>query len=76
MWFSYRGDYYKIGYAESSDGINWLRLDNELSFNPSEKGWDSEMVEYPCVFEHGREVCMLYNGNNYGETGFGLAKLF
>lgn len=75
MWYSYRGDFYKIGYAESSDGINWIRKDNHLGIEPSIEGWDSKMVEYPCIFEHANNINMLYNGNDYGKTGIGLAKL-
>ena len=75
MWYSYRGDAYKIGYAESEDGRHWVRRDKLAGIEPSAEGWDSEMIEYPFVFEHfGREY-MLYNGNGYGETGFGLAVL-
>jgi hypothetical protein len=36
-------------------------------------GWDSEMIEYPFVFEHDGLRYMLYNGNGYGRSGFGLA---
>ena len=35
--------------------------------------WDSEMIEYPCVFNHNNIKFMLYNGNNYGENGIGYA---
>ena len=73
MWYSYRGDAYRIGYAESVDGLEWERKDDEAGIRPSEQGWDSEMIEYPCVFEHGAEWYMLYNGNGYGATGIGLA---
>jgi putative glycosyltransferase len=38
-------------------------------------GWDSEMIEYPFVFDHAGERYMLYNGNGYGKSGFGLAIL-
>ena len=37
--------------------------------------WDSEMICYPYVFEHKDDLYMLYNGNDYGKTGFGLAVL-
>ena len=33
------------------------------------------MIEYPHVFDHNGKRHMLYNGNNYGKTGFGLAVL-
>ena len=32
------------------------------------------MVCYPCVFDWAGETWMLYNGNGYGRTGFGLAR--
>ena len=75
MWFSYRGagQKYRIGYATSADGEQWsLKLD-ETGIAPSPDGWDSEMIEYPYVFDHKGETYMLYNGNSYGITGFGLA---
>ena len=76
MWFSYRsgsGEKYRIGYATSDNGVNWkLDLDNS-GITVSENGWDSEMIEYPFVFDHLGSRYMLYNGNGYGKTGFGLA---
>lgn len=78
MWFSYRsgnGDTYRIGYAKTLSGVEWkLDLDN-VGIDVSETGWDSEMIEYPFVFDHGYKRYMLYNGNGYGKTGFGLAVL-
>jgi hypothetical protein len=73
MWYSYRGSAYRIGYAESDDGRRWHRLDERVGIDVSEHGWDSESVEYPFVFEHGTQKYMLYNGNGYGRTGFGIA---
>jgi hypothetical protein len=75
MWYSYRGQSYRIGYAESADGINWTRMDDRVGIDVSKTGWDSEMIEYPFVFDHDGKRYMLYNGNNYGITGFGLAVL-
>jgi len=75
MWYSYRGDSYRIGYAESHDGIEWLRKDHLAGIDVSESGWDSEMIEYAYVFDHGGRRYMLYNGNGYGKTGIGLAVL-
>jgi hypothetical protein len=78
MWFSYRsgtGEKYRIGYAHSPDAVHWeLRLD-EAGIDVSESGWDSEMIEYPFVFDHKGQHYMLYNGNGNGQTGFGLAML-
>jgi hypothetical protein len=73
MWYSCRGQAYRIGYAESNNGIHWKRLDHLVGIDVSTDGWDSEMIEYPFVFDHGEQRYMLYNGNGYGKTGFGLA---
>jgi hypothetical protein len=76
MWYSYKvGERYRIGYAESDDGRTWKRSDDSAGIAPSSIGWDSDDVEYPSVFTHGRDLYMLYNGNEYGRTGFGMARL-
>src|SRR5262249_8487467 len=75
MWYSYRGASYRIGYAESPDGVQWNRQDDAAGLEPSASGWDSESVEYPFVFRHRGTVFMIYNGNAYGRDGFGLAVL-
>jgi len=75
MWYSYRGQSYRIGYAESDNGRQWKRLDNKVGIDVSVTGWDSEMIEYPYVFDHHGQRYMLYNGNGYGKSGFGLAIL-
>ncbi|MEH7909851.1 hypothetical protein V7798_21295 [Rhizobium laguerreae] len=76
MWFSYRsgqGESYRIGYATSDDGEAWeLRL-REAGIDVSTSGWDCEMIEYPFVFAHRDNWYLLYNGNGFGKTGFGLA---
>ena len=33
------------------------------------------MICYPFVFDHKGKRFMLYNGNSYGKTGFGLAEM-
>lgn len=78
MWFSYRGaggTKYRIGHATSADGVAWAVDPQGAGIDVSAEGWDSEMIEYPFVFDHGGERLMLYNGNGYGKTGFGLAVL-
>ncbi|WCM88437.1 hypothetical protein [Acidovorax sp. NCPPB 3576] len=75
MWYSHRGAAYRIGYAESENGIDWSRRDALAGISVSETGWDSEMIEYPHVFQHDGQTFMLYNGNGYGATGVGLAVL-
>lgn len=75
MWYSCRGQRYRLGYAESADGIGWTRKDQEAGLDVSAGDWDAEMVAYPFVFDHGGKRYMLYNGNGYGQTGIGLAVL-
>jgi hypothetical protein len=79
MWYSYRANghitTYRIGYAESQDGNTWTRMDDKAGIDVSAEGWDSEMICYPCVFDFQGKRYMLYNGNGYGRSGFGLAIL-
>jgi hypothetical protein len=79
MWFAYRAtkdiESYRMGFASSSDGLKWERDDTLAGIDVSPEGWDSEMICYPYVFEHKDTKYMLYNGNGYGRTGFGLAVL-
>lgn len=76
MWFSYRsgrGESYRLGYAVSQDSQDWILKLSETGIDVSPGGWDSEMIEYPFVFRHHHQTYMLYNGNRFGQTGFGLA---
>ncbi len=83
MWYCYRGSFdfrsgnegYKMGYATSTDLVNWDRQDDKAGIAPSAEGWDSEMIAYPAVIKIGSDVYMFYNGNNFGRDGFGFAKL-
>ncbi|WP_448556498.1 hypothetical protein [Thalassotalea montiporae] len=78
MWVSYRGDFYRIGYAESEDGEHWTRKDQEFQWHestPAIKGFDDVMQEYAFIFDAGGHRYMTYNGNGYGKTGVGLAIL-
>ena len=79
MWYSVRlgrKQTYRLGYATSADGLDWQRRDEHpLAHLPHGLpfDWDSEMICYPHVFDHNGRRFMLYNGNGFGRTGFGLA---
>jgi len=73
MWFCSRGEKYRIQHAVSDEGYNWTRLGRDEGIDVSPEGWDSDMIEYPCVFDHGGRRFLLYSGNGFGATGFGLA---
>lgn len=84
MYFCYRqahgfrnqsNNAYRIGYAYSNDLINWVRDDSRAGIDVSESGWDSQMQCYPHTFQLDEKVYMLYNGNEFGRFGFGLAVL-
>lgn len=84
MYFCYRNAYdfrqnknnaYRLGYAFSDDMINWTRDDTNVGIYRTENSWDSDMMCYPNVFECDENIYMLYNGNEFGKQGFGLAKL-
>jgi predicted GH43/DUF377 family glycosyl hydrolase len=64
---------YRLGYAVSADGCQWSRQDDLLGLERSPSGWDSEMMCYPHLFELDGRLHLLYNGNEFGKTGFGLA---
>ena len=82
MWFGkrkdsdYRNNFentYRIGYAESQNGIDWDRMDEKAGIDLSLEGWDSEMISYPNVIKKENQLLMFYNGNGFGKSGFGYA---
>jgi hypothetical protein len=78
MWYSYRASpnnqFYNLGYAESIDGTDWIRKDESLVIERYGKGRDDQDICYGYIwFENGSNY-MLYNGNDYGLTGFGIFK--
>jgi hypothetical protein len=84
MYFCYRQPFgfrhdssrsYRIGYARSTDLKKWVRDDGLAGIDVSGDGWDSEMQCYPHLFECDSKVYLLYNGNEFGRRGFGLAVL-
>jgi predicted GH43/DUF377 family glycosyl hydrolase len=77
MWYSVRllGKGYRLGYAESADGLNWERKDEQVGIDVSASGWDSEMICFSGIQKTKFGTYLFYNGNNYGETGFGVARL-
>ena len=84
MFFCYRQSFnfrmdnargYCIGHAHSDDLSNWTRDDEHPRLEVSQGEWDSDMQCYPHVFECDSRIYLLYNGNEFGRYGFGLAML-
>ena len=73
MWYARRNPSYRLGFAFSEDGETWTRADDAVAFSGERGDWESGEQTYPCVFEHCGRRYMLYNGDGYGRTGFGLA---
>ncbi|MEI6149552.1 MAG: hypothetical protein WCS01_10680 [bacterium] len=82
MWFCHRGmkDFrdgatsYHIGYASSIDLASWTRADELAGIGLSAKGWDSLALAYPYVIKVAGKLMMFYNGNGFGQSGFGYAE--
>jgi hypothetical protein len=70
-----RPDHSLLGYAESLDGVEWVRRDEEVGLTSTAGSWDASMVRYGVVHRFGNRTVMLYNGDNFGEAGFGYATL-
>lgn len=84
MYFCHRRSYdfrknpkmgYRIGYAYSDDNINWTRNDDLCGIETTKNSWDSNMMCYPHIFACDEEIYLLYNGNEFGKNGFGIARL-
>jgi hypothetical protein len=84
MYFCYRSAFgfrenadaaYRLGYAYSDDLATWVRADDLAGIGVTEGDWDSGMMCYPHIFECDGNIYLLYNGNEFGRHGFGLAKL-
>jgi hypothetical protein len=86
MWFAYRNFYdyrtkskqsYRIGYAESDNGMNWIRKDDQVGIdvNIDLEEWDGFMITYPHVIKVKNKLLMFYNGNGFGKTGIGYAEI-
>jgi len=80
VWYPHitlKEEQYRIGYGESQDGIVFERLDLQIDMPiaQNENDFDNRAVTYPFVFEHKSKKYMLYNGNEFGKAGIGLAIL-
>jgi hypothetical protein len=73
MWFSSRGDAYRIRSARSRDGLTWTR-DPGVVLPPQPGAFDASMTAYPLVVDVGVDRHLFYNGDGYGATGIGHAR--
>lgn len=66
---------YRLGYAESLNGIDWIRKDEDIGLTVSQKGFDSNMVCFAERIVYKDKTCLFYSGNHYGMAGIGYAEL-
>ena len=64
---------YRLGYAESDDGFQWNRMDEELNLGVSAAGFDSDAIMYAAPFYVAGQLYLFYNGNDFGKDGFAVA---
>ena len=75
MWYSYvdaKIGKYRMGCAHSNDGKSWDRKDKDVGIGLDDD-FCQEMISYPQVFNIQDRLYMLYNGDQFGKQGFGIA---
>lgn len=65
---------HRLGLARSPDGRHWQRLDQELGLRPQAGAWDGESQCFAAPIESAGREWLLYNGNDFGATGVGIAE--
>lgn len=66
---------YRIEYARSTDGENWVRWADQPVLTLTPGGFDSTSQTYASVVDMGDQLWMFYTGDGLGSTGVGLATL-
>lgn len=66
---------YRLGHCISTDLVKWTRCDEMLESSLLPGTWDKAMMCYPHLFQCDGRTFLLYNGNDFGRDGFGLAEL-
>lgn len=64
---------YTLEFYESSNLESWQHIDSQIE--PRRAGHDDEMICYPYLVAEDNNFYLWYNGNSYGKTGLGIAKL-
>lgn len=67
---------YRAEYAESMNGLFWVKRDEKIGINTSEDGWDSETIAYFYVLKPEDTLRLFYTGNGFGRIGFGYVECY
>ncbi len=65
---------YALGYATSPDGLAWTRHDDSLGLSAEPGQWDGDAMSYSAEITTAGRTWLLYNGNDFGAAGFGIAE--
>jgi len=64
---------YRMGHAVSSDGLSWLRQDEDVGLDVTPDSFDSDAIMYAAPIQVGDATYCYYNGNDFGRNGFAVA---
>lgn len=65
---------YRLGLANSVNGLDWARCDSELHLTPGPATYDAKAIMYATPILINSNLFVFYNGNNFGEEGIALAR--
>ena len=71
MYYCCRGGSYRLAYASSLDGLSWQKHE-DWQIQDNLPLWAIEMQCYPALATWNGQRHLLFNGNNFGKTGFGV----
>lgn len=66
---------YRMGYATSQGGVNWVRKDHEIGLDVTPGSFDSDAIMYAAPITVNGKTWCFYNGNEFGRDGFAVAEL-
>lgn len=66
---------YRLGFARSSNSIDWIRNDWDLNLEIGLNGVDENAIMYAAPITINGKIYCFYNGDNFGEMGIALAEL-
>jgi hypothetical protein len=72
LYFSVRGEAYRVGYAE---GCSIHNLERKANLVFEGEKWMSKTQEYAFPLRNGQRTYLFFNGNGYGRSGLGYAIL-
>jgi hypothetical protein len=64
---------YRLGHAESDDGLTWRRRDADLGLDAGPEPYDNKAIMYAAPIRVGNRTYCFYNGNDFGREGFAVA---